>query len=127
MKPPFAELDKFCNHIRELSGATDHPEIRKYLDLIESSKGKIVLANSESRVFASMAESQRKKMQESSQLKKEAHRKKIEILNTPPPPLDGDALGRALLENLGLNKFGERARPTSVKSFAGTNGKRNCC
>jgi hypothetical protein len=127
MKPLFAELDKFCNHIRELGGATDHPEIRNYLDMIESSKGKIVLANSESRVFASMAQTQQKKMQEASQLKKEELRKKMEILNTPLPPLDGDALGRALLENLGLNDCEESARPVSVKSVAGTNGKRNCC
>jgi hypothetical protein len=37
-----------------------------------------------------------------SQAKEEAHRKRMEELKTPPPPLDGNALGHALLKNLGF-------------------------
>jgi hypothetical protein len=41
--------------------------------------------------------------------KKEAHRQRMEELNTPSPPLDGNALGRALLKNLGLTEWTIRA------------------
>ena len=34
---------------------------------------------------------------------KEAHRKRMEELNRPSPPLDGNALGRALLKSLGFD------------------------
>ena len=34
--------------------------------------------------------------------KQEAHRKKVEEMNKPSPPLDGDSLSRALLKNLGI-------------------------
>ena len=36
------------------------------------------------------------------QQKEEAHRQKMEKLTTPSPPLDGNALGRDLLRNVGL-------------------------
>jgi hypothetical protein len=62
-----------------------------------------VLAQSESLAYAKMAQEQLTKMQEASKQKKENHRKKMEELNTPLPPLDGNDLGRALLKNLGLD------------------------
>ena len=41
-------------------------------------------------------------MVQKAQAKEEAHRQKMEKLTTPSPPLDGNALGRDLLRNVGL-------------------------
>jgi Peptidase C39 family len=103
MMPLFGELDKFCQHILSLPGAAGHLEIKRHLEMIGASKEKIVLAQSESLAYAKMAQDQSTKMQEASKQRKEEHRKKMEELNTPLPPLDGNNLGRALLKNLGLD------------------------
>jgi hypothetical protein len=41
-------------------------------------------------------------LKQKSSKEQEAHNKMVEELNTPPPPLDGNALGHALLKNLGF-------------------------
>jgi hypothetical protein len=38
--------------------------------------------------------------------KEDAHRRTMEDLNKPLPPLDGNTLGRELLNNLGLTRTG---------------------
>jgi Peptidase C39 family len=104
MKALFGELDKFCDHVRSLPGATGHPELKQYLDMIGAHKEKIILAQAETIVYARMGRDQLQKMQAASNEKKEAQRKKVEEVNTPSAPLDGNALGRALLKNLGFTR-----------------------
>jgi hypothetical protein len=104
MKPLFAEIDKFCNQILSLPGAASHHDIKELLDALVASKGKIEMAQAETLFYQKMAHERLMKMQEQAAQAKTAQRKKMEELDKPSPPLDGDALARALLKNLGFTK-----------------------
>ena len=96
----FDSLDKFCNHI--LPAAASHPEIKQQLDFIAASKEKLTLALAEERAQAQERREQFANALQEMRQKAEARRKQLEELTRPLPPLDGNALGRALLKNLGL-------------------------
>ncbi|HXA04262.1 MAG TPA: cysteine peptidase family C39 domain-containing protein [Bryobacteraceae bacterium] len=98
----FGELDKFCNFILASPAGAKDPAIRQQLDFIAASKEKMRLARIETLAHRQMVRDQLMKLQEEAKKKEEVHRQRMEKLNTPAPPLDGDALGRALLKNLGL-------------------------
>jgi hypothetical protein len=100
----FAQLDKFGNHILSLPAAANHPEIRKQLDFITASKQKLKLAQAEALVHRKAHELQLAQLAEEAKQKEAAHRKKVEELTRPLPPLDGNALGHALLKNLGFKR-----------------------
>ncbi len=100
----FGELDKFCNHIRSLPKAANNPDIKAQLDFIVASKEKLKLAQAETLAHQKMHQEKLVAMLQQAKQKEEAHRKKMEELNKPSPPLDGDALGRALLKNLGFTE-----------------------
>jgi hypothetical protein len=101
LSPVFAELDKFCNYILTIPAAATHPEIKKQLAFIASSKEQLKLAVEESLAHYKAHEERLGKMVQAAKEIEEAHRKKMEELNRPSPPLDPKALGRALLKNLG--------------------------
>jgi hypothetical protein len=101
-EPVFGELDKFCSHILSLPVVAAHPEIKQQLDFILASKEKLKLAQAEDRVHRQTSEDQLLRMQADVAERQEAHRKKMEELETPSPPLNGEALSRALLKSLGL-------------------------
>jgi len=96
----FDALDKFCNHL--LPAAASHPEIKQQLDFIAASKEKLTLALAEERAQAQARREQLANLVQGIRQKEEARRKQLEELTRPLPPLDGNALGRALLKNLGL-------------------------
>lgn len=98
----FGELDKFCAYILAIPAAANHPEIRKQLDSITASKGEFKLAHADLLARRAARQAQLAALVNTAKEQEEAHRKKMEELNTPSPPLDGDALGHALLKNLGL-------------------------
>jgi hypothetical protein len=98
----FAELDKFCNHILSLPGSANHPEIRKQLDFIMASKEKLRVAQAESLVHLKVHQEQLAKLAAEAKQREEAHQKKMDELNRLSPPLDGNALGHALLKSLGF-------------------------
>lgn len=98
----FGELDKFCNLILASPAGANDPAIRQQLDFIQGSKERIRLAQAETLAHRQMVRDQLMKLAEESKKKEEVHRQHVEELNTPAPPLDGDALGRALLKNLGF-------------------------
>jgi hypothetical protein len=98
----FSELDKFCSHILSLPAATNHPEIKQQLNFITTSKEKLKLAQAEELAHRKARQEQLAELVQAANQNEEAHRKRLEELNTPSPPLDGNALGRALLKNLGL-------------------------
>jgi hypothetical protein len=99
----FAEIDKFSAHILGIPAAANNPAIKKNLDFIAASKERFALAHAEllTRRAAHVAElvalAKTAREQEDAQRKK-----KMEELNRPSPPLDGNALGHALLKNLGF-------------------------
>jgi len=98
----FAEIDKFCAMALAVPAAASHPEIKKLLDLIGSNKEKLTLAAAETQVHLKTHQEQLASIAQAAKQKQEAHRKKVEELNRPSPPLDAETLGRALLKNLGF-------------------------
>jgi hypothetical protein len=102
IKKLFGEIDKFCAHILAIPAAASHPEIKKQLDFIVASKDRFKLAYDARQTNFASTKAQLDALAKSAQEKAEAHRKKMEEINRPSPPLDGNALGRALLKNLGF-------------------------
>jgi hypothetical protein len=98
----FEELDKFCNHIQSLPGAAKHVELQQQLQVVKSSKAALSLSLAESAVHVQVYKNQVAAFVHAAKERAEAHRKRMEAVNTPPAPLDGNALGRALLKNLGF-------------------------
>jgi hypothetical protein len=98
----FGEIDKFCNHILGIPAAAKHPEIKTHLDFIAASKEKLALAHAELVASRAARLAQLAALVKTAKEQEEAHRKKMEELNRPSPPLDGNALGHALLKNLGF-------------------------
>lgn len=98
----FAELDKFSAHVLALPVAANHAELKQQLDFITGSKQKLKLAQAEE--FARLKSRQDKldAAKEAATQREEARRKRAEERNTPAPPLDGNALARALLVSLGF-------------------------
>lgn len=105
LNPVFAAVDKFCSQILTIPGARDHPEIKRQLDIVASSKEKLKLAHAEALVHRKAHLERLTEMLQTAKQNEEAHRQKVTELNRPSPPLDGDALARALLSNLGLVKY----------------------
>jgi hypothetical protein len=98
----FEELDKFCNQILTIPGAVNHPEIKKQFDFIKASKEQMLLAHAESAVNRKIHQDQLAALEQGAKQRQEAHQKKLDELNKPLASLDGDALARALLKNVGL-------------------------
>lgn len=98
----FAKLDKFSAFILSLPGMAEHPDIPHHLDLVKQQKEKLLLAKSEIVARQASDATRMAAFQESLKEKKEAHAKRMEELNAQAPPLDGNALGQALLKNIGF-------------------------
>ncbi|MGA3189090.1 MAG: cysteine peptidase family C39 domain-containing protein [Bryobacteraceae bacterium] len=98
----FAELDKFCAHVLSIPAAANHPDLKAQIDFMQASKEPIRLAQIAELTAMKARLDQITAAHEESTKKAEADRKKQEELNAPPPPLDGTALGNALLKNLGF-------------------------
>jgi hypothetical protein len=98
----FAEIDKFCTHILTIPGAAEHPEIKKQLDFIASCKDELTKAVAEEEAAQNARFAQLAAIKQQTQATREAHQKKLDALNKPLAPLDGDALARTLLKNLGI-------------------------
>jgi hypothetical protein len=103
----FGELDKFCSHVLSLPAAAAHPDIKKQIDFILASKEQLKLAQAEELVHRKTRDEQLARLQEETAQREAAHRQKLEELETPAPPLDGNALSRALLKSLGLPDWRE--------------------
>jgi hypothetical protein len=102
LTPVFAEIDKFCSHVLTIPGAAEHPQIRQCLDAIAANNEKLKLAGAQSLLHQRAHQEQLAMMTQTAEQVVEAHRKKLEELNTSSAPLDGNLLGRALMKNLGL-------------------------
>jgi len=98
----FGQLDKFCNHILSIPAAANHSEIKKQLDFLKTSREQLALDQAEALANRKRHQDQLASLARDANQKQEAHNKKIAELNRPSPPLDGDALARALLKNVGL-------------------------
>ncbi len=100
----FGELDKFCNHILSLPSVANRADVKSQIDFLQAGKEKLRLARAEELARQKARGLQLAAIEKAAKDSAEAHRKKLEELNRPSPPLDGNALGRALLKNLGFIK-----------------------
>lgn len=98
----FGEVDKFCAHILGIPAAANHPEIKKQLDHITACKEKFKLSYAEQLAHGTMLQGHFAALAKRAKEQEEACRKRMEEVNTPSPALDGNALGSALLRNLGF-------------------------
>jgi len=98
----FADVDKFCSHILSLPAAAAHPEIQQQLAFIRASKEKLSAAMAQELAKQKAQMEKMAALKQQAKERKEAHQKKVEEMNKPSASLDGDALGRALLKNLGI-------------------------
>jgi Peptidase C39 family len=102
LKGLFGEIDKFCGHIMSLPVSANRPEIKQHIDFILAGKNKLKLAEAEDLANRMATQERLAAMVRTAKQREAAHLKRMEDLNTPSPPLDGNALGHALLKNLGF-------------------------
>ncbi len=100
----FAEIDKFCAVLLAVPGAAERADLRKQIDFMAASKDRLKLAQAEALAHQKAQLDQLASLAQAAKQNQEAHRQKMEELNRPLPPLDPDALGRALLKNLGFTE-----------------------
>jgi len=98
----FEALDKFVDHVNSMPGAANHAELQQQLQKLTGSKAALKLGLAKAAVHGKTHRDQLAAFVQAAKQRGEDHRKKLEELNSPSPPLDGDALGRALLKNLGF-------------------------
>jgi len=98
----FAAMDNFCSHVMSIPGASARTDLRTQVDYLLGLKEKIKLAQIEGLSHARARQELITSIGQEAAQKEAAHRRKVEELNQPAPALDGDALGHALLKNLGF-------------------------
>jgi hypothetical protein len=97
-----AEIEKFCSHILSLPGMAKHPDVMAQIDFMRAKTEMLKPAQIEELAGIKAHSDRLMAFGRESREKVEAHRKKVEEINAPLPPLDGDALGAALLKALGF-------------------------
>jgi hypothetical protein len=102
LDPVFAQLDKFCAHMLGNPGAADHPDLKAQIDFIQGNKNKLRQAQAEEVAGLNAHIGGLAAATEDSKKNQEVRRKTSGERNAPLPRLDGDALGQALLKNLGF-------------------------
>jgi hypothetical protein len=99
--PVFAAINKFCNQVLTIPGAADHPLIKQRLDAIAAGKEGLKQAATEAALHRKAHQENMAKLEQAVR-QNEAYQKELAERNAPSAPLDGDALGRALMKNLGF-------------------------
>ena len=100
----FAQMDKFCAHIQSLPAAAGNPAIQRQIESLLATKQTLLLARTEAIANEKLASDQMAKLVAESEKAAAAHQQKVDEINRPAPPLDGNALGRALMKNLGFTR-----------------------
>jgi len=104
MSAVFAELDKLVALMLSNPAVANHPEVKQQLDIVNANKAKLKLAQAEALVNQAATRERLSKLEQMSKQNGEAHRQRTEKAGTPSTALDGDALGRALMKNLGFTR-----------------------
>jgi hypothetical protein len=98
----FGEIDKFCAHVLSLPAAANRSDMLQYLDFLKASKDKLKMAQTEELSYLQMRQAQLTQLQQQSRQDEASLLKQQEEINQPAQALDGNALGQALLKDLGL-------------------------
>jgi len=97
-----AAVDKLRAFVLGIPAAANNSLVLQQLDYMAATKDKLRLSRAEDLANRKIRMDQIAVLAQSCKEKEEAHRKRMEELNTPSAPLDGNALGRALMKNLGF-------------------------
>jgi hypothetical protein len=95
-----AGLDVFCAQLLRVSGAEHHSDLTTQLDFIRSSKESLKAAQAKDVAGCKVRVDHFAAFVEESKKNAEAQQRREQELSAPPPPLDANALGQALLKNL---------------------------
>ena len=98
----FDALDKFVEHVRNVPGIATNAEIQQQLQILTGGRAAAKLALAEAAVSGQVHKNQLDAFVQMAKERGEAFRKRMEEVKKPSPPLDGNALGQALLKNLGF-------------------------
>jgi len=98
----FAELDKFMAQALSSEAVARDPRVQSLFAFINSSKEKVLVAQSEELVRQKAQEAELSQFVQQCKQAEEALLKKKEEIAKPSPPLDGNALGEALVKELGF-------------------------
>jgi hypothetical protein len=98
----FAEMDKFLAQVLAIPGMAEHEEIKKQIAFIAANNEQIALARAEGLANFKAHQDNMAAVDQAARKNAEAHARRMDSLNKPGPVLDGDALGAALLKNLGF-------------------------
>lgn len=102
LQPVFDAIDRFSAQVLAIPAAARHPDIKKSLDLMASGKERLRFILAEGLANTKKDEENLAALEQIARQGKESHEKRMEELKAQSPPLDGKALGRALLKNLGF-------------------------
>lgn len=102
LKQMFEALDNFIAHAKRMPGMANNAEFQQQLQILAGSKAAATVALAEAEVHSRVHSGQLASFVQASKEREDALKKRKEELNPPSTPLDGNALGRALLKNLGF-------------------------
>jgi hypothetical protein len=98
----FVALDQFTNLISSSPAAAADPRVQLQLNFIKASKDGLIAAHAESLAYRKVRQVQVDALGAATREKSAQQRAKMKEMSKPLPALDGEALARALLKNLGF-------------------------
>ena len=98
----FAALNQFSDFVMSIPGAANHAELKSHIDVLRGARQQLTPALAEEAAHIKARTDHLEALSQAAKQREEAHRKQVEELEKVPPPLDGGALGRALLKHLGF-------------------------
>ena len=98
----FAEIGKAFSHVMSDPVLSKNEEVLKQIELIQEQKEPLRMSLAEAEANRKARRDQLAVMTETAQMNSALHQKRAEEAARESPPLDGDALGIALLRNLGF-------------------------
>jgi Peptidase C39 family len=99
----FAKVDAFTSELMRIPGVAQHPDVKTQIDFINLSKDQARIALADTLATLKGRFERATAAEETVNKKVDEHKQKLAEVNAPLEPLDGNALGQALLKNLGFS------------------------
>lgn len=98
----FEALDKFVDQVNNIPGVAGNADLKPHLDVLIGGKAAMLAALAEVAANDKIHKGQMAAFVQAAEERREAHGKKMAEVNKTAQSLDGEALGKALLKNLGF-------------------------
>jgi Papain-like cysteine protease AvrRpt2 len=102
LDPVLEQIEKFCAKVMSRPRVAENKDVRAQIEFIRAQAEKLKPAQAEELAAIKAFADKLTAFAAASQEKVQANKQRVADLNTPLPPLDGNALGAALLKNLGF-------------------------